>query len=189
MRTLKHSLLCLGLFLSLCLGLALSSTSAFADSVTGTATLTGGSLTEASSAAPSVSATLNGTDLTRTYTLPITDTDSTGTGNGWNMTITSTQFTTGGGSPNTLPTGASTITGVTSSCATGTCIAPTNAITYSMALPAGATAPTAVKVFNAAANTGMGQFTITPTVSVAIPASSYAGTYTSTITLAIVSGP
>jgi hypothetical protein len=49
--------------------------------------------------------------------------------------------------------------------------------------------PTAVKLFNAAANTGMGAFTVTPTISVAIPANSYAGTYTSTVTVAVVSGP
>jgi hypothetical protein len=47
----------------------------------------------------------------------------------------------------------------------------------------------AVKLFNAAANTGMGSFTVTPTVQVAIPANTFAGTYTSTVTVAVVSGP
>jgi hypothetical protein len=136
-----------------------------------------------------MSATLSGTDQSKTYTLPITNTDATGAGNGWNMTITSTQFTTGGPTPYTLPTTASTITGVTASCAHGTCTPPSNAITYSLVVPAGSIAPTAVKIFNAAANTGMGQFIIIPTISVAIPASSYAGIYSCIITLAIVSGP
>ncbi len=58
-----------------------------------------------------------------------------------------------------------------------------------MAVPAGSSAPTAVKLFNAAANRGMGGFTVTPTVQVAIPANTYAGTYTSTVTVAVVSGP
>jgi hypothetical protein len=46
-----------------------------------------------------------------------------------------------------------------------------------------------VKYFNAAAATGAGEFTNTPTVQVAVPASSSAGSYTSTLTLAAVSGP
>ena len=58
-----------------------------------------------------------------------------------------------------------------------------------MAVPAASSAPPAVKLFNAAANTGMGGFTVTPTVQVAIPANTYAGTYTSTVTVAVVSGP
>jgi hypothetical protein len=35
----------------------------------------------------------------------------------------------------------------------------------------------------------MGKFTVTPTVQVAIPANTYAGTYQSTVTVAVVSGP
>jgi hypothetical protein len=46
-----------------------------------------------------------------------------------------------------------------------------------------------VKFFNAAANTGMGKFTNTPTIGVFVPQSSFAGTYTSTLTISIVSGP
>lgn len=72
---------------------------------------------------------------------------------------------------------------------TGTNTAATNAITYPVAVPAAAVAPAAVKFFNAAANTGMGRFTLTPTVGVFVPQSSFAGTYTSTLTIAIVSGP
>jgi hypothetical protein len=116
--------------------------------------------------------------------------DATGSGTGWNVTITSTTFSTGGGTPKTLSTSASTTTGVTSLCSGGTtCTNPTNAIGYPLAIPAGATAPTAVKLFNAAANTGMGSFTITPTNQVSIPANTFAGTYTSTVTVAVVSGP
>ena len=35
----------------------------------------------------------------------------------------------------------------------------------------------------------MGKFTVTPTVGVFVPQSTFAGTYTSTLTIAIVSGP
>ncbi len=162
---------------------------ASAATATVTGTITGSTLSVTTAAAPTFSAELEAGDSTPTYTVPLTSTDTRGTGAGWNETITSTQFTTGGGTPHTLATNASSLTGVTSSCASGTCTNPTNAITYPVAVPAAAVPPTAVKFFNAAANTGMGKFTTTPTIGVFVPASSFAGSYTSTLTIAIVSGP
>jgi hypothetical protein len=168
----------------------LAPTSALAATSTSTGTVSAGTLSLTTTAAPTFSATLNGTDLSPTYSVPATLNDATGSGAGWNTTITSTQFTTGGSTPQTLATTASTITGVTAVAAAGTtATAPTNGITYPLTVPAGATAPTAVKYFDAALNTGMGEFTLTPTVQVAIPANAYAGTYSSTLTLASVSGP
>ena len=162
---------------------------ATAANVTATATVNAGTLSLSTSATPSVSATLNGTDQAPTYTLPMTVNDATVSGTGWNVTVTSTTFTTGA-PVHTLSTSASSVTGVTATCAGGTtCTNPTNSITYPLTVPAAGTAPTAVKLFNAAANTGMGSFTVTPTVSVSIPANTYAGTYTSTVTVAVVSGP
>jgi hypothetical protein len=164
--------------------------SALAADATVTGTINAGSLGITTSATPSFSVTLDGSDKTPTYTVPTTVTDTTGTGAGWNLTITSTQFTTGGGAPKTLATNASTITGVNSSCTgTGTCTSPTNSIGYPLGVPAGSSPPAAVKYFNAAASTGAGEFTNTPTVQVAVPASASTGTYTSTLTLAAVSGP
>jgi hypothetical protein len=46
-----------------------------------------------------------------------------------------------------------------------------------------------VKVFNAAANTGAGPTLVTLTSQIAVPANSYKGTYTSTWTITIASGP
>jgi hypothetical protein len=168
----------------------LSPASALAAEATSTGTVSAGTLSLSTTASPTFSATLDGTDQAPTYTLPGTLNDATGSGSGWNTTITSTQFTTGGATPRTLSTTASAITGVTSvATANTTTTAPTNAITYPLAVPAAATAPAAVKYFNAAANTGMGEFTLTPTVKVSIPANTYAGSYSSTLTLASVSGP
>ncbi len=62
-------------------------------------------------------------------------------------------------------------------------------MTYPVGVPAGATAPTAVKYFNAALNTGKGKFNNTPSVGVFLPADASAGTYSSTLTLSAVSGP
>ena len=173
----------------------LSSTAAFADSPSGSTIVNGaGSVTEAATAPTIPSVTLNGLDQTVSYTLPITVVDATGTGNGWNLTITSTAFSTGGESPHTLADDASRITSVSSACAvSGTTCTDTNdnSVSYPLALPAGATAPTAVKFFSTAADSGMGKFTITPTVSLAVPANVYASNsgYSSTITVAVVSGP
>ncbi|MBS0325821.1 MAG: hypothetical protein JSS46_04645, partial [Proteobacteria bacterium] len=78
-----------------------------------TGTLTGSTLSLSTSATPSFSANLDLGDSTPTYTVPLTIQDTRGTGAGWNATITSTQFTTGGATPSLLATNASTITGVT----------------------------------------------------------------------------
>lgn len=168
---------------------AMLPTTALAASATVTGTLSGSSLSLTTSAVPTFSDNLDLGDQTQTYTVPSTVQDTRGNGSGWNLTITSTQFSTGGATPSTLATNASSLTGVTSVCASGTCSNPNNAITYPVAVPAGTAPPTAVKYFNAAANSGMGKFTTTPTIGVFVPQNSFAGTYTSTLTVSIVSGP
>lgn len=170
---------------------AVSATHAAADTVTASGNVLAGTLSLSSSAAPGVSFTLDGTDQSADYTLPLSVIDATGSGTGWNLTVTSTQFSTGGGSPKTLPTSASKMRERTSACATGTCTNATNSINFPppQAIPAASTPPAAVKFFNAAANTGMGSITVTPTVRVTVQANAYTGVYTSTLTVAVVSGP
>jgi hypothetical protein len=162
---------------------------AVAGTITATATVSGaGSLALSNGTTATLSDTLDGTDQTVSYTVPLTLTDARGSGAGWNLTLTSTTFT--DGASHTLSTSASTIASVAMACvAGGSCTNATNAIAYPVTIPAAATAPAAVKVFNSAANSGLGRFTITPTVNVAIPGNSYAGSYTSTLTVAAVSGP
>lgn len=170
-------------------GLAVTAPASHAASITSTATVNGTVLSASTSAVPSFAADLDSGDSTPTYTVPLTVQDTRGTGAGWNLTATSTTFTTGGGSPKTLSTAASSLTGVTSACTSGTCTSPSNAQGYPLAIPAGTTAPTAVKIFNTTANNGMGRFTITPTIGVSVPQNTFAGTYTSTVTLSVVTGP
>jgi putative surface cell wall-binding protein len=162
---------------------------AVAGTITATATVSGaGSLALSNGTTATLSDTLDGTDQTVSYTVPLTLTDARGSGAGWNLTLTSTTFT--DGASHTLSTSASTIASVAMACvAGGSRTNATNAIAYPVTIPAAATAPAAVKVFNSAANSGLGRFTITPTVNVAIPGNSYAGSYTSTLTVAAVSGP
>jgi hypothetical protein len=146
-------------------------------------------LTLSTTASPSFSASLPAGDQTPTYALPLTVLDTrTGSAAGWNLTITSTQFSAGSG--HTLATSASSAQSVASVCAGGaSCVSPTNSVTYPLTVPAASTAPSAVKLANAAAGTGTGIFAITPTIGVTVPANSFAGSYTSTLTIALVSGP
>lgn len=161
-----------------------------AGAVAVTGTVTGGStLSVSSTGSPSFALTLNGVDQTVSYTLPAQAIDPRGTGAGWNLTVTSTQFSDGSG--HTFPTTASSITAASNACgASSTCTTAANSVGYSaLTVPAGPTAPAAVKFFNAAANTGMGKLDVSATVGVAVPANAFAGTYTSTVTVSIVSGP
>jgi hypothetical protein len=177
----------LALTVAAVLAVPLAALGANSANVTATATVNGGSLALSSSATPSVSVTLNGTDQSPSYTVPFVITDPRGTGAGWNVTMTSTTFTSGS---DTLATDASAVTGATSGCTSGiACTNATNSVPFPVTVPAAATAPAAVKIFNAALNTGMGSVTVTPTVQVSIPPNTAAGTYTSTLTLAVVSGP
>jgi hypothetical protein len=171
---------------------ALAGVAAPASAATGTATITAGSLAFVSTP-PDVSfaATLAGQDQTVTAAQAIDVGDATGSGAGWNITATSTAFTTGGATPKTLSSSATTVNaGPTDVCDPGsTCTVATNAIIYPYVLPAGTSAPTATKLFNAAVNTGMGNQTVTPTWRLAVPANTSPGTYTSTWTISLVSGP
>jgi len=131
--------------------------------------------------------TLNGLNNTLTVAAPFNITDNTG-GDGWNIGGTSTTFKSGS---QTLPSTATTVASAPSSgCESGyTCTAPTNTVSYPYTLPAGATAPTETTLVNAAIASGMGHQTITPTFSLAVPASARPGSYTSTWTFTLSSGP
>jgi hypothetical protein len=136
------------------------------------------------------STTLNGTSQTITATLAFSIGDATGSGAGWNVTATSTTFTSGS---HTLPTTATTVqTAPTPTCNSATtCTPATNLVTFPYTLPAAATAPTATKLFDSAANTGLGDQTFTPTWTLMIPAGAVASAtpYASTWTFSLVSGP
>ena len=149
---------------------------------------TGGSLTITSPATVAFSAvTLNGLDRTTTGSGVVTPSDMTGSGSGWDVQLTSTQFSDGSG--HTLPTTSATATGVSTSAHAGNCTLPTNSISYPITVPAGAGPPTAVKIFDAATNTGGGPTDVTVNFSLAVPAKAYAASYTSTWTLTVASGP
>jgi hypothetical protein len=132
------------------------------------------------------STTLTGRDRSITTPLTLSPNDQTGSGAGWNLTATSTTFTSGG---RTLPTTAAQITAGSASSATGTCSLPVNQIDYPVTVPAAASAPSAVKVFDAAAGTGAGPATVVLSANLNLPGNARVGTYTSTWTLTLASGP
>jgi hypothetical protein len=148
----------------------------------------GGSLTFTPPSTVSFTAvTLNGKTQTTTASPALTPSDTTGSGSGWNLTGTSTTFK--NSASKTLPTTATQVTAASAAGSSSTCRLPTNAITYPLALPAGSTAPTAVKIYDATAGTGLGAATVTVTFTLTVPPSTYSGSYTSTWTLSLVSGP
>lgn len=175
--------------------------------LTGTVNLTGGALNLTASSSLTWTGTLNGLNQSVTDVLPgdqqYTVNDATGTGAGWHVTAAATQFT--NGSNTFLNTGTFTtngsITSITSTSApaatcTGSCTLPTNTTTYPVAITTAATAPTPVTIYDTAVSTGLGQVVIGGSTSanpvgwwVNVPASASAGAYTSTITMAIISGP
>jgi hypothetical protein len=175
---------------TLCVGVALGLLAVGvspAAAVPATATITGGPLAMTAPASASFAATLTGADQDVTASQVVNVTDSTGTGAGWNVTLTSTTFTAGG---STLPDSSVTDTGAVGACASSvTCVLGTNAVVYPVTVPSSGTAPTAVKILNAALDTGLGSQDWTHSMSLRLLASAKAGTYTSTWTYSLVSAP
>ena len=154
----------------------------------GTASITGGSLSMTAPTTVAFSSTLNGTDQTAISPQAFDVLDQTGSAAGWNLTATSTTFTSGA---NTLSTAATTLPLAPSpSCdASVTCTTAVTNVSYPYTLPAGPTAPTATKMYNATASTGLGNQTAAASLNLAIPGTTKAGAYTSTWTYSLVSGP
>jgi len=134
--------------------------------------------------------TLDGTNETTSVSLPLDIGDNTGSGAGWNVTITSTQFSSGSA---TLPGSATSVNAAPSaSCDTGVSCTPatlSSVLTYPVTVPAGSTAPTATRLYSAAAGSGMADQTISPDFTLAVPANAASGAYSADWTLSLVSGP
>jgi hypothetical protein len=133
----------------------------------------------------------------------LTVSDETLTGAGWNVTISATTFTNGA---HTLPnTGTFVLTGGTSSitasaapslACTASCIPPDDAVTYPVAITTAASSPSPVSVYEASADSGLGGILLGGSSAadpfgwwVKVPGNAWHGAYTSTVTVAIASGP
>jgi len=175
--------------------------------LTGTLTVTAGALTLTSPTALTWAATETGLDQQVVDTVTAQQSylvnDATGSGAGWHVTISATTFTTGtvtlANAGTFVTTGSVTseaaTTAPTAACSTGsTCTLPTDTTTYPVAITTAASAPTAVTIYDTSAGTGLGSITIGIGALpvgwwVNVPGATKAGTYTSTITLQIISGP
>jgi hypothetical protein len=132
----------------------------------------------------------------------LTVSDSTGTAAGWHITASMTTLTAG---TYTIPnTGAMDVTGSVSSVTStapsatcvGSCILPTNTTTYPVVMNTASSSPPSFTLYDTASGTGVGQITLggsSATYPIGwwmnVPANAHAGTYTSTMTLTVVSGP
>lgn len=128
------------------------------------------------------SAALTGLDGSTSTSISVGVDDQRSVPDGWRVTASATQFTSGGG--DTLPGTAAKITGGSAAPDTGQCAAPTNAVTYPVTLSGAATT-----VFNAAGSSGQGPSTLSLATRLDYPASARIGSYTSTWTFSFVSGP
>jgi WxL domain surface cell wall-binding len=193
MRHLKQWLARCSVGLSLAAVLAGSAVApTLADTITGTSTVSGSpvAISGLSASTASFLIALNGTDQdSAAVPIGIDVADDSGTGNGWQLQVAATTFA-DGGAHTLADTGTLSLSGVTeANNGSGTYTTPTNSITAPVAITTAATTPTAVSFYNAAVSTGMGNFTVTPSFVVQVPANAYASTYTSTITVSVVSGP
>jgi hypothetical protein len=174
--------------------------------LTGTLGVTASTLTLTSPSSVGWTETLTGVDQSladaTTGDQQYTVNDATGSGAGWHVTVAATTFTNGShtfGNTGTFSTNGSvgsitSTSGPTPTCFTGaTCTLPTNTETYPVAITTAATSPTPVNIYDTSASTGLGEIVIGGTNPVGwwlqVPASAYAGSYTSTVTLEVISGP
>ena len=182
--------------------------------LTGTATVSAGPLNLTSPAALDWATTLNGldqqlADATAAQQTYLVD-DATGNGAGWHVTVSASTFASGSPAA-TLPDTATfstngSVTSETASsyptaaCSAGaTCTLPvhgTAPTTYPVLVTTAAAAPTAYTIFDADAGSGMGSIIIGGPAAanpvgwwVNVPAGALAATYTSTITLEVISAP
>lgn len=157
--------------------------------VNATATLTGAAGPAIlSSTTPSWTQTLDGLDhngITATANVDVND--ATGTGAGWNLTLSGAVLTSGGhtlGQPSTSAAATFSACDTNSTCTLPTSNTGAGQVTYPFTV-----ATTAAKFYSANANTGLGRMTGTNTWAINVPASSFAGTYTGAWVYSIVSGP
>lgn len=176
----------IGAFASTCTASGSPASCSINTGVTATVASGGLNLVDNNTSIPLGSFTLNGKDQFPTYNLPLTVQDFTGSGAGWNLSIKSTAFT---NSITTLSQSIASGSATATTCPGGsTCTytAPTNSASSSVTIP---TSGSPSVFFNAALNTGMGSFDLTPTVTVSIPANATSGNYSTTVTVTLASGP
>ena len=126
-----------------------------------------------------------------TGTMVLTADDSSGTGDGWNVTVQGSAFVYSGPNGGTnIPAASFSITGAAAPTMTaGEAVDGSDGPMVPTTFTAPATLDSARKTMQANANFGEGTYNQNLSVSLAIPAQSRVGTYTGTMTVTISSGP
>jgi hypothetical protein len=127
---------------------------------------------------------------TNTGSMTLTGDDSTGSGDGWNVTVLSSAFVYSGvnGGTNIAATNFSLSSAAAPVSTAGQAVDATNGPKVPTISPVGAL-DTARKVVQANVDFGQGTYTQALGVSLNIPAQSRAGTYTGTLTTTIAAAP
>jgi len=172
--------------------------------ISGQASVGAGALTLEAPGTMSWSTRLLGANMTLDDQLTLTPVDSTGSGNGWNVSALSTPFTRTSPTTAVIAYPALSLNGDSSGavgtdapadagCAAGSsCTAPVDATSgYPIAIPdaSSGSLDTPVVIYSAIHGSGIGATDLTADWWLSVPAATGAGTYTSTITLTISSGP
>lgn len=156
-----------------------------------TVNITAGSLAVGAAGISLSGATLSGgTSKTSTSAFDAnnwTASDSTGSGSGWNLTVKSTDFT--NADTKTISTADNFKIQLTEPhiVLTDGNAKPTTSVSALTAIPI--SSGSALKFASAASTEGMGSYTINPNFALNVPAQTYAGAYTATVTVAIVTAP
>jgi hypothetical protein len=127
--------------------------------------------------------TLNGLDQTATATASLSVTDTANAG--WALTAWAPPLTGAGGSLGSLVVASQP---ATSDCSGSGCNAPQpTGVSWPVTL--GADSGSATTIYNAAKHTGVGTNVVSVGFTVTVPANTLAGTYTTTVTVAVSNGP
>jgi hypothetical protein len=163
-----------------------------------TFTVTGGTLSFTPGTLTSTltnSGTLDGTDQSASITIPVDVKDDSGSGAGWHIQLAMKTVTTG-----TYSLPATVGIALIGGCDVGsTCSLPngdtttsptTETITPGAATLTTGSSPSAVTLISSPTNKGMGNMTLTTTLTESLQAkTTYAGTYSTTITMTTNTGP
>ena len=171
-----------GLFFLLVYGLLCLTVSPV--SADATITISGSPLSVTPQAITCTTVVLSGIAQTATCTTSAwTIKDPTGTGAGYRLQISATNFSDGAG--HTIPVSGFKLT------LADTAITTTAGNTKPASAMASATplSTTAQNVLSAAVNTGIGTYNATPTFSIDVPPDTFSGSYVSTISATMVAGP
>lgn len=128
--------------------------------------------------------TLDGTDQIVTGSTNAWQADATGESGGWNISIASTDFNNGTGKTIAVSNFEIKLQDAKIVMVSGDINGPVS--TQTSFTPLGGTA---LKIASAAVSEGNGVYSLTPDFRLAVPAETYQGSYTATVTVAVNSGP